>query len=127
MSGFGHVDLRVSSLDEAVSFYDALLPELGFTEQYHGGAWKVWAQPTPLPETEYVAITESASHVPNENRVAFAVADAGEVDRVAAVARAAGATEASGPREMPSYGKGYYALYCADPSGNRLEIYVRPP
>jgi hypothetical protein len=27
---------------------------------------------------------------------------------------------------MP-YGPGYYAISFADPSGNRLEVYVRPP
>jgi catechol-2,3-dioxygenase len=26
-----------------------------------------------------------------------------------------------------SYGPGYYAVFFADPSGNRLEVYVRPP
>jgi catechol 2,3-dioxygenase-like lactoylglutathione lyase family enzyme len=40
-------------------------------------------------------------------------------------ARHAGATELSGPKPMP-YGPGYYAVFFADPSGNRLEIYVRP-
>ena len=47
-----------------------------------------------------------------------------DVDRVAEVARAAGA-ELSGPKAMP-YGPGYYAVYFDDPSGNRLEVYVRP-
>ena len=33
--------------------------------------------------------------------------------------------ELSGPKPMP-YGPGYYAAYFADPSGNPLEVYVRP-
>ena len=45
---------------------------------------------------------------------------------MAAIARDAGARELSGPKEMP-YGPGYYAIFFADPSGNRLEVYVRPP
>jgi len=44
---------------------------------------------------------------------------------VAAVADEAGALDLSGPKEMP-YGPGYYAAFFADPSGNRLEVYVRP-
>jgi catechol-2,3-dioxygenase len=32
----------------------------------------------------------------------------------------------SGPKDIP-YGPGYYAVYFNDPSGNRLEIYHRPP
>lgn len=126
MSGFGHLDLRVDDLEEAFPFYDALLPALGFTLTFHGEVWKAWAMPEPpLPATPYVAVTESPGHVPNENRVAFWVAGPAEVDRLAEVARGAGAIELSGPKEMP-YGPGYYAVYFADPAGNRFEIYHRP-
>jgi catechol 2,3-dioxygenase-like lactoylglutathione lyase family enzyme len=122
---FGHVDLRVSDLDAALPFYDALLPALGFTARYHGEQWKVWATAEPPPSTAYFAMVESHGHVANENRIAFSVADAAAVDRIAEVARGAGATELSGPKPMP-YGPGYYAVFFADPSGNRLEAYVRP-
>jgi catechol 2,3-dioxygenase-like lactoylglutathione lyase family enzyme len=122
---FGHVDLRVSALAVAFPFYDALLPALGFTNRYHGEEWKVWATAEPLPSTAYFGIVESPAHVANENRIAFWVGEAAEVDRVAEVARRAGATELSGPKQMP-YGPGYYAVFFADPSGNRLEVYVRP-
>jgi len=63
--------------------------------------------------------------VANENRIAFRLASNDEVDRLAAVARDAGAVGLSGPKPMP-YGPGYYAAYFDDPSGNRLELYVRP-
>ena len=125
MNPFGHIDLRVSDLDDALPFYDALLPVLGFTERHHGERWKVWATTEELPSTAYFAITESRAHVPNENRVAFWVASSEDVDRVADVARAAGARDLSGPKPMP-YGPGYYAVFFADPSGNPLEVYVRP-
>jgi catechol 2,3-dioxygenase-like lactoylglutathione lyase family enzyme len=120
------MDVRVADLAAAERFYDALLPALGFTERYHGETWKVWATVEPLPGTAYFAVTESAEHVANENRIAFCVAGREDVERVAAVAREAGALELSGPKEMP-YGPGYYASFFADPSGNRLEVYVRPP
>ena len=126
MNPFGHIDFRVSDLGAAVSFYDALLPALGFTNRYHGEQWKVWATAEPLPSTASFAIVESRGHAANENRIAFWVKDEAEVDRIAEVARGAGATELSGPKPMP-YGPGYYAVFFADPSGNRLEVYVRPP
>ncbi len=126
LSGFGHVDLRVSDLEAALPFYEALLPELGFTERYHGEEWKVWSKPEPaLPATEYFGITESRAHVPNDNRIAFWVGSADDVERLAAVVRDAGAVDVSGPKEMP-YGPGYYAVFFDDRSGNRLEIYHRP-
>src|SRR5581483_6152258 len=74
---FGHVDLRVRSLAEALPFYDALLPALGFVHRYHGDEWKVWGCGTDadLPGVAYFGITESADHVPNENRIAFWVSE----------------------------------------------------
>jgi catechol 2,3-dioxygenase-like lactoylglutathione lyase family enzyme len=125
MTPFGHMDLRVADLAAAFAFYEELLPALGFTERYHGEAWKVWATTEPLPATEYFGITEEAGHVANGNRIAFSVETAADVNRVAEVARRAGAGDLSGPKPMP-YSPGYYAAFFADPSGNLLEVYVRP-
>ncbi len=125
MSRYGHIDLRVRALAVAEPFYDALLPALGFTERHLGDRWKVWAQKDDLPWTAYFGITESPEHVPNENRIAFAVGSREDVERFADIAREAGARDLSGPKEMP-YGPGYYAIFFADPSGNLLEVYFRP-
>jgi catechol 2,3-dioxygenase-like lactoylglutathione lyase family enzyme len=125
MSPLGHIDLRVPDLAVAEAFYEALLPALGFTERYPGERWKVWATTDALPWTAYFGITESEAHTPNENRIAFAVGSREDVERVADVARRAGALDLSGPKEMP-YGPGYYAIFFADPSGNLLEVYYRP-
>jgi predicted enzyme related to lactoylglutathione lyase len=121
---YGHIDLRVSSMAEALPFYEALLPALGFTERYDGPQWKVFANNAPLPSAAYFGIVESESHVPNENRIAFWVGSPADVDRLAAVVEGAGGREISGPKRMP-YGPDYYAVYFADPSGNRFEIYYR--
>jgi catechol 2,3-dioxygenase-like lactoylglutathione lyase family enzyme len=123
---FGHIDLRVPSMTEALPFYEALLPALGFTQRYDGPEWKVFATTDPPPAAAYFGIVESAGHAPNENRIAFWAADAGEVDRVAALLVEAGARDISGPKSMP-YGPGYYAVYFTDPDGNRYEVYHRPP
>jgi catechol 2,3-dioxygenase-like lactoylglutathione lyase family enzyme len=122
---FGHMDVRVRDLDEAEAFYEALLPALGFSERYHGEQWKVWATPDPLPGTAYFGITQSNAHVANGNRIAFWASGDDDVDRIARVARDAGALDLSGPKPMP-YGPGYYAVYFADPSGNLIEVYHRP-
>jgi catechol 2,3-dioxygenase-like lactoylglutathione lyase family enzyme len=123
---FGHIDLRVASMADALSFYEALLPALGFTQRYDGPEWKVFATTEAPPSTAYIGITESAGHAANENRIAFWAPDPGEVDRIAGIVAAAGAQDLTGPKPMP-YGPGYYAVYFADPGGNRLEVYHRPP
>src|SRR5262245_42533894 len=125
MKRFGHVDMRVADLPTAQAFYEQLMPALGFTERYHSEAWKVWATIDAPPATAYFALTEEPGHVANSNRIAFSVERASDVDSVARVARTADAADLSGPKRMP-YGPGYYAAYFADPSGNRLEVYVRP-
>jgi catechol 2,3-dioxygenase-like lactoylglutathione lyase family enzyme len=109
----------------ALNFYEQLLPALGFTERYHGDAWRVWATTEPVPSTAYFAVTEEQGHVANANRIAFWVSSAADVDRVTDLARSAGAGEVSGPKPMP-YSPGYYASFFTDPCGNRLEVYVRP-
>jgi catechol 2,3-dioxygenase-like lactoylglutathione lyase family enzyme len=88
--------------------------------------WKAWAAERDLPAAAYLAVTESPGHRPGESRIAFWTESAAEVDRLAAVATAAGARDVSGPKPMP-YSPGYYAVFFADPSGNLLEIYHRPP
>ncbi len=46
---FGHVDLRVSSLDGALPFYEALLPALGYVHRYDSETWKAFTSEGPLP------------------------------------------------------------------------------
>jgi catechol 2,3-dioxygenase-like lactoylglutathione lyase family enzyme len=111
-------------MSEALPFYEAWLPALGFTQRYHGAEWKVFGTEEELPAAAYFAITESAGHTRNENRIAFWCADRAEVDQIAALVETAGAREISGPKEMP-YGPDYYAVYFCDPCGNRFEVYHR--
>jgi hypothetical protein len=46
---FGHIDLRVASVADALPFSEALLPPLGFTERYDGDGWYVFATTDSLP------------------------------------------------------------------------------
>ena len=121
---YDHIDLRVPRLADVAAFYEALLPALGFTRrvdvegwlQFEGGDGEI---------ADFFGITESAGHVPNENRVAFWAESNGEVDRLAEIALRAGGRNMEGPMQ---YEPGYYAVFFEDPAGNRLEIChrVRP-
>ena len=81
--------------------------------QYEGGDGEI---------TAFFGVTESAGHVANENRIAFWAETDAEVDRVAEVARLAGARNLEGPL---AHAPGYYAVFFEDPCGNRLEVCCR--
>jgi predicted enzyme related to lactoylglutathione lyase len=115
---YDHIDLRAPRLADVASFYEALLPALGFTRraevegwlQFDGGDGAI---------TAFFGVTESPGHVPNENRIAFWAESDEDVDRLGEVAKQAGARNIEGP--MP-YEPGYYAVFFEDPCGNRLEV-----
>ena len=122
---FQHIDLRVTRIAEALPFYEALLPALGFTSTYHDSEWKVFSIGARPPVTAYFALTEAPDHRPNANRVAFSVASREEVDRLGRVVVQAGGRNISGPRACPEYTPTYYAVFFDDPCGNRFEICYR--
>jgi predicted lactoylglutathione lyase len=72
----------------------------------------------------FFGLHEDLEHVANESAIAFTAATPGDVDRLAQIARGAGALEMEGP-EIPYSFETYYAVFFRDPSGNRLEICYR--
>jgi predicted enzyme related to lactoylglutathione lyase len=115
---YDHIDLRVPRLADATEFYEALLPALGFTRKVPIEGWLQY-ESSGGEITEFFGVTESPGHVANENRIAFWAESNDAVDRVAAIAKSAGAQNMEGP--MP-YEPGYYAAFFEDPCGNRLEV-----
>ena len=120
---FDHIDLRVSDLRQVASFYEALLPALGFTRKMEEKGWLQF-EAIDGSATEFFGVTESPGHVANENRVAFWAESEDDVNRLAEVVRRAGALNIEGPM---AYEPGYYAIFFEDPCGNRLEICHRLP
>jgi predicted enzyme related to lactoylglutathione lyase len=120
---FDHIDLRVPRLSEVARFYEALLPALGFSRDARVQGWLQY-ESAESEITEFFGVTESPDHLPNETRIAFWAESAGDVDRLAEVARRAGARHIEGPSD---YESGYYAVFFEDPCGNRLEVCHRTP
>ena len=92
---FDHIDLRVPRLEDVTVFYETLLPALGFSRRV---AVEGWLQFETAEDgiAEFFGITESAGHVPNENRVAFRAPSSAEVGRLAQIAAQAGARNVEG-------------------------------
>jgi len=115
---FDHIDLRVPRLADVRAFYETLLPALGFKREAGIEGWLTYER-GEAEITEFFGVTESPGHIPNENRIAFWAESNEEVNRIAEVARSAGARSIEGPMD---YERGYYAVFFEDPCGNRLEI-----
>ena len=116
MKLYDHIDLRVPDLAAATLFYETLLPALGFTQRME---IEGWLQFESEDGTEFFGVTESPSHVANENRIAFKANSVEDVQRLAAVVIQAGSGNIEGPME---YTPGYHAVFFEDPCGNRFEI-----
>jgi len=115
---FDHIDLRVPRLADVDAFYEALLPALGFSQRVEIEGWLEF-EAVGEGATEFFGVTESSTHIPNENRIAFWAESRAEVDRIAKVAAQVGARNIEGPMD---YEPGYYAVFFEDPCGNRLEL-----
>lgn len=122
MYPFGHIDLRVRNIEAAYLFYSKLLPELGFRNEWRGEGTFSFQTKGEFPKRSWFGVIEDRDHVPNATRLAFAAESRKEVDRLAEIARLAGAKNFEVPEDMP-YTRIYYAAYFEDPSGNLLEIY----
>jgi predicted enzyme related to lactoylglutathione lyase len=119
-SRYDHIDLRVRSLAEARSFYETLLPALGFTRDVRIDGWLQFETAETDSAPEFFGVTESSQHVANECRIAFWADSTKEIDRLAEIVVRAGARNVEGPGYHE--GPGYYAIFFEDPCGNRLEI-----
>jgi len=119
---FDHIDLRVPDLTLVNDFYRKLLPVLGFKQDLTIPEWlQYYAEGEGA--TEFFGVTESRTHVPNENRIAFWASSVAEVNDIARLLREIGAINIEGPDydESPTY----YAVFFEDPAGNRLEVCYR--
>jgi predicted enzyme related to lactoylglutathione lyase len=117
---FDHIDVRVRNLAEVCSFYERLLPALGFTRKIQVEGWLQYEAADTGGAAEFLGITESPHHLPNECRIAFWAASTADVDRLATVVVQSGGRNVEGPGY--DEGPGYYAVFFEDPCGNRLEI-----
>jgi catechol 2,3-dioxygenase-like lactoylglutathione lyase family enzyme len=125
-AGFDHVDARVPDLAVARAFYDVLMPALGLTDVSEDDDAVEYCHPAPAANgpRPFFGLHEDPLHVANETAIAFSAATPGDVDRLAQIARAAGALEMEGP-EIPYSSERYYAVFFRDPSRNRIEICYR--
>lgn len=122
----GHIDLRLNNLKEAIPFYQAFLPLLGYTRFQAGEGYAFFSAGKPCPDA-FFCLNESPGHQANENRIAFFVSSREQVDTVASAVQKSNPKAFEAPGFCPEYSPSYYAAFFEDPSGNRLEVYTMAP
>jgi catechol 2,3-dioxygenase-like lactoylglutathione lyase family enzyme len=122
---FDHVDLRVSDLAKARPLYDALLPAIGYSRIAEDAESICYYRPNEDRKEAFFGIVLDRSHRPNGSRIALRAGDRAEVDRLAGLARASGATAFEAPHVCDEYTPFYYATFFEDADGNKLEICYR--
>jgi glyoxylase I family protein len=132
-----HVDLTVRDPVASFAFYDAVLTALGYRlekQDERGFDWHLEAQPG-LHSIGVVRATGSGvdrkhdRYSPGLHHLAWTVESREAVDRFHERLREIGATVLDAPAEYLQYnrGRGYYAVFFADPDGLKLECVFTPP
>ena len=128
--------LRLSVRDPAASarFYDALLGPLGWARIPREDGGRAWERHDPAAGRQWLILTPGADEhrdapahdrfAPGFHHLALNAADRAEVDRVHDVLVGIGAEILDAPAEY-DYNPGYYAVFCRDPDGFKLEVVCR--
>jgi catechol 2,3-dioxygenase-like lactoylglutathione lyase family enzyme len=119
-----HIDLRVKDLATARPLYDALMSAMGYSRFDVRGSDINYHQPDKEWSQAFFGLMADPDHQPNGLRIAFRASSREEVDRLAEVARAAGARDVDGPEPYGGSPR-YYAVFFEDVDGNKLEICYR--
>jgi len=124
--GIDHIYISVVDLSRSESFYDIVMPVLGFRKntfvnegdrhvQYFNRHFGFVLRPTHFAGQKHEPLSPGLHHF------CFRVEDAATVD---GIAREFGRVDiqCSAPQLYPEYAPDYYAIFFSDPDGIRLEI-----
>lgn len=117
----GYVTLGTNNLARAATFYDALLTEVGAQRAMESERYIAWASAPDKPMLLLIKPFDGQpATVGNGVMVAFAMDSQEKVAAFYNKAIALGATDEGAPGQR---GKGFYAAYCRDLDGNKLDAY----
>lgn len=120
-----HVDLRVRDLAKVRDLYDALLPAMGYSKISQDDEAICYYVPSDDRAEAFFCINVDPNHRSNGSRIAFRGRNRSDVERLAAIAKDAGATAFEPAHVCAEYLPFYYATFFEDADGNKLEICYR--
>ena len=127
-----HIGLNVPDLDAAKSYYDAMMPSLGYEPFFESEDQFSYSPAGGKPGTTiffYVAPQKSEyirKHVGLEH-LAFRARTRSQVEDAHRQALEAGSKILFAPRLFPEYHENYYGMFWFDPHGFLLEIVCHKP
>jgi catechol 2,3-dioxygenase-like lactoylglutathione lyase family enzyme len=129
MATLDHLGITIEDLTRSIAQFDPVMTALGYTRQDADGSVS-WYQ----GEQEIILLPArergTGPHVHGRvgwQHLAFAVDSRAEVDRLHAIALAAGWTAVRDPKPYPRFTARYYASFVEDDNGIRLEFMHNPP
>lgn len=115
-----HVSIGTNRFEQAVAFYDRVLPTLGCKRLLaHPGAM-AWGREYPEFWVQTPIDGQPAS-VGNGSHFAFIAPDKASVQAFYAAALEAGASPDGPPGPRPDYGEPYYGCFVRDLDGHKIE------
>jgi catechol 2,3-dioxygenase-like lactoylglutathione lyase family enzyme len=125
-AGIDHTIITVNNYERACSFYDWLMPRIGYGEGPHDyGTMRGWAGKS-MSFWVKKADSRFAADTFNKDRVglceiAFKGESRAQIDALAKEVEANGGSILDPPKEY-DYVPGYYAVFFTDPDGIKLEV-----
>jgi catechol 2,3-dioxygenase-like lactoylglutathione lyase family enzyme len=118
-----HVELCAADLDESVDFWGWLLTELGYETKNN---WENGCSWSKGPTYIVLKRATTAEHpfnrqAPGLNHLAFHADSREQIDELTADVRERDDSTVLFDDQHP-YAGGYYALYCEDPEGIKVEV-----
>ena len=131
-----HLDLTISDSEQSISFYDAVLPLLGYHRipvDEGASAAACWSIKDANRSAFSIALEPAREtgkqqfdrYSPGLHHMAFHVDSRADVDDLYAQLVAIGIAIQDAPAEY-TYTPGYYAMSCRDPDGIVLEFVYEP-
>jgi catechol 2,3-dioxygenase-like lactoylglutathione lyase family enzyme len=117
-----HFGLGVPDVEAAKSYYDELMPMLGFQSCFGNGYCPTDWQGAQLFLYEATAGETYSRYRTGLQHIAFRVSTRAEVGAIHEWVRRRGDEVLHSPRVFPQFGEHYYATYFLDPHGFKLEV-----
>lgn len=127
-----HIDLTVKDPWESRAFYDAVLGFMGYRcnkEDAWGFDYELVGGGTEIGIRKADGAGLSRTHdrySPGLHHIAWRAESREDVDRLYQLLLKLGSKILDVPADYPRYGKGYYAVFYADPDGLKLEYVFTP-